>query len=246
MFSRAQQACQGILAGCTHATTMLMVLPARSIKLTTTVAKEVRPRDLVDDVALSWMGLAPRGARSVATACHVVCESVAPWVSPCSSTFDKSDHLALTRQTVYHPESFASMLKIAGKHHMRYFGHDPGAVAAVRGMQKDRLKMHGRKAIIRALQLGAGRAKAARIWTTGVLPSVGHGAAVSGINDSGLKQMRSVAGSVRGFSGSGSLCRSSAHTTRSFTPHGASGSRIQPGYGSFPDRPRTWSRRGWR
>eukprot|EP00959_Pyramimonas_sp_CCMP1952_P439328 9196829-Pyramimonas_sp.AAC.2 len=74
-FSRAQQVRQGILAGCTHATTMLMALPTRSIKLTTTVAKEARPRDLVDDVALSWTGLDPRGSRLVATACRVFCES---------------------------------------------------------------------------------------------------------------------------------------------------------------------------
>eukprot|EP00959_Pyramimonas_sp_CCMP1952_P457396 9474882-Pyramimonas_sp.AAC.1 len=78
---------------------------------------------------------------------------------------------------------------------MRHRGHDLGAAAAARGVQKDRLKkMHGRKAIIRALQWGAGRAKATRIWTAGALPSVGHGAAVKGTKDSELKQMRSVAG----------------------------------------------------
>eukprot|EP00959_Pyramimonas_sp_CCMP1952_P439327 9196829-Pyramimonas_sp.AAC.1 len=60
------------------------------------------------------------------------------------------------------------MLKIAGRRHARHLGHDLGAAAAARGAQEDRLKkMHGRKARIRALQRGAGRAKAARIWTTG-------------------------------------------------------------------------------
>ncbi|CAK0857729.1 unnamed protein product [Prorocentrum cordatum] len=39
----------------------------------------------------------------------------------------------------------------------------------------------------------------------GAMPSVGHGAAVNGINDWELKQLRNMAGSFCGFSGSGSL-----------------------------------------
>eukprot|EP00959_Pyramimonas_sp_CCMP1952_P317993 6654461-Pyramimonas_sp.AAC.1 len=47
-------------------------------------------------------------------------------------------------------------------------------------MQKDRLKkMHARKPRLKALLRGAGRARAARLWTSGVLPSVGHGEAES-------------------------------------------------------------------
>eukprot|EP00959_Pyramimonas_sp_CCMP1952_P468680 9493630-Pyramimonas_sp.AAC.1 len=37
------------------------------------------------------------------------------------------------------------------------------------------------------------------------MPAVSHGAAVSGINDGGLKQLRNMAGSFCGFSGAGPL-----------------------------------------
>eukprot|EP00959_Pyramimonas_sp_CCMP1952_P366082 7667196-Pyramimonas_sp.AAC.1 len=98
------------------------------------------------------------------------------------------------------------MLRTEGKRHTRYLGHDTSANAAVRGVQKDRLKkMHARKPRLSAQQKGAGRGRAARLWTTGATPAVGHGAAVSGINDGELKQLRSMAGSLCGFSGAGPL-----------------------------------------
>eukprot|EP00959_Pyramimonas_sp_CCMP1952_P206578 4320024-Pyramimonas_sp.AAC.1 len=127
---------------------------------------EVRPRDLVDDVALSWPGLDPGGSRFVATACRVFCESAR--TLGLILQLDKSGHLALTRQTADYVKSFARLLNFAGRRRVRYLGHDVGAAAAARGAQMDRLKkMHGMKARIRTLQRGAGCAKAARIWTGG-------------------------------------------------------------------------------
>eukprot|EP00959_Pyramimonas_sp_CCMP1952_P123694 2586135-Pyramimonas_sp.AAC.1 len=67
-YSVARRACQGILAGCTHATTLLMVLLTRSIRQTMTVAPQVQPKDLVDDVALCWVGNDPSGVREMAIA----------------------------------------------------------------------------------------------------------------------------------------------------------------------------------
>ena len=89
---------------------------------------------------------------------------------------------------------------------MKYLGHDLNASGATRPVQKARVKqMQGRRHRLDALRRAAGRARAARIWSTGVLPSVGHGAAVNGINDTELRQMRSLAGSLCGYGGSGCL-----------------------------------------
>ncbi|CAK0868465.1 unnamed protein product, partial [Prorocentrum cordatum] len=164
----------------------------------------VQPKDLVDDVALCWVGNDPRGVREMAIATRAFCRAVRPLGLVLQ--MDKSGHLTTSRRTSYHFQKYARLLKISGKRHMRYLGHDLAGSSATRAVQKDRLKsMHGKKASVRALQKGAGRQRAARLWATGVLPSVGHGATVSGISDKELQQMRSMAGVFCGYKGSGSL-----------------------------------------
>ncbi|CAK0807829.1 unnamed protein product [Prorocentrum cordatum] len=164
----------------------------------------VQPKDLVDVVALCWVGNDPRGVREMATATRAFCRAVRPLGLVLQ--MDKSGHLTTSRRTSYHFQKYARLLKISGKRHMRYLGHDLAGSSATRAVQKDRLKsMHGKKASVRALQKGAGRQRAARLWATGALPSVGHGATVSGISDRELQQMRSMAGVFCGYRGSGSL-----------------------------------------
>ncbi|CAK0888715.1 unnamed protein product, partial [Prorocentrum cordatum] len=117
---------------------------ANSIRLSTTVATDIKPRDFVDDVAFR-VGSGPGGSRQVA-ATKVV----------------KSGHLAMTRKAAYHFKVFAKMLKIMEKPHVRYVGHDLAADAAVRVAQKTPLKqMHDRKGRLRTLQRGAGKARVA-------------------------------------------------------------------------------------
>ncbi|CAK0898525.1 unnamed protein product, partial [Prorocentrum cordatum] len=164
----------------------------------------VQPKDLVDDVALCWVGNDPSGVREMAIATRAFCRAVRPLGLVLQ--MDKSGHLTTSRRTSYHFQKYARLLKIAGKRHMRYLGHDLAGSSATRAVQKGRLKaMHGKKASVRALQKGAGRQRAARLWATGVLPSVGHGATVSGISDTELQQMRTMAGVFCGYKGSGSL-----------------------------------------
>ena len=55
-WSRSFRALQGILAGCTHATTLLSVLTYRAIHRVTQVSPNVNPRALVDDSTLQWIG----------------------------------------------------------------------------------------------------------------------------------------------------------------------------------------------
>ena len=216
-YSVARRAYQGILAGCTHATTLLMVLLTRSIRQTMSVAPQVQPKDLVDDVALCWVGNDPSGVREMAIATRAFCRAVRPLGLVLQ--MDKSGHLTTSRRTSYHFQKYARLLKIAGKRHMRYLGHDLAGSSATRAVQKGRLKaMHGKKASVRALQKGAGRQRAARLWATGVLPSVGHGATVSGISDTELQQMRTMAGVFCGYKGSGSLTLYLAAQQWSFDP----------------------------
>ncbi|CAK0796737.1 unnamed protein product, partial [Prorocentrum cordatum] len=211
------RAFQGILAGCTHATTLLMVLLTRSIRQTMSVAPQVQPKDLVDDVALCWVGNDPGGVREMAIATRAFCRAVRPLGLVLQ--MDKSGHLTTSRRTSYHFQKYARLLKIAGTRHMRYLGHDLAGSSATRAVQKGRLKaMHGKKASVRAQQKGAGRQRAARLWATGVLPSVGHGATVSGISDTELLQMRTMAGVFCGYKGSGSLTLYLAAQQWSFDP----------------------------
>eukprot|EP00959_Pyramimonas_sp_CCMP1952_P307884 6443834-Pyramimonas_sp.AAC.1 len=142
-----------------------MVLLTRSIRQTMSVAPQVQPKDLVDDVALCWVGNDPSGAREMAIATRAFCRAVRPLGLVLQ--MDKSGHLTTTRRTSYHFQKYARMLKIAGKRHMRYLGHDLAGSSATRAVQKGRLKsMHGKKASVRALQKGAGRQRAARLWAT--------------------------------------------------------------------------------
>ena len=56
-FGSVSQLCttsQGIIAGCSHATTLLMVLTTKAVQRVKDVASSVRPRALVDDITLHW------------------------------------------------------------------------------------------------------------------------------------------------------------------------------------------------
>ena len=54
--SNAVVSLQGILAGCSMATTLLMVLLHRSLTRAVAAFPNVRPRALIDDISFQWVG----------------------------------------------------------------------------------------------------------------------------------------------------------------------------------------------
>ena len=75
---------QGILAGCTLATSMLMVLLHRSVSLSVERFPTVDPRDLMDVVSFHWSGRRRQGAfprddsRVLACAVNSLCHDIRP------------------------------------------------------------------------------------------------------------------------------------------------------------------------
>eukprot|EP00959_Pyramimonas_sp_CCMP1952_P313813 6568997-Pyramimonas_sp.AAC.1 len=59
---------QGIVAGCSHATTVLEVLMHRAVRRLSALCPTVTPRQLVDDISLRWAGWARDCALEVAEA----------------------------------------------------------------------------------------------------------------------------------------------------------------------------------
>eukprot|EP00959_Pyramimonas_sp_CCMP1952_P203212 4249704-Pyramimonas_sp.AAC.1 len=51
-----QEVGQGILPGCTHATTLLTVLMIRTLIRVKEICPTIHPRALVDDGTLQWVG----------------------------------------------------------------------------------------------------------------------------------------------------------------------------------------------
>eukprot|EP00959_Pyramimonas_sp_CCMP1952_P380775 7977955-Pyramimonas_sp.AAC.1 len=67
--------------------------------------------------------------------------------------------------------------------HMRNLGHEFHGPRVLRKVEKKRMKaVRERKHRLLMLCRAAGR-KASTLWRTGLMPSAGHGAAVSGLAD---------------------------------------------------------------
>ena len=84
---------------------------------------------------------------------------------------------------------------------MRNLGHELSGPRVLRRIEKRRLdSFRARRQRFTMLRRATGR-RASSLWRTGALPSVGHGATVSGVSDSALKELRLFAAVLNGAPG---------------------------------------------
>ena len=89
-------------------------------------------------------------------------------------------------------------LGLRSKKAMRNLGHEMHGTRVFRIQEKARLRtLQAKRRKIWGLKNVAGEA-VKTLWRTGLLPAAGHGAGVSGIADSGLREFRTFAGGMAG------------------------------------------------
>ena len=95
--SKGVVAWQGNIAGCSHATTLLMMLTLRALRRAAALAPTVMPRALVDDITLNWQGPSASGVGGLYEAVNSIMESMKKFnlvMQPAKSGF-----LAASRNT---------------------------------------------------------------------------------------------------------------------------------------------------
>ena len=159
-------------------------------------ALHVQPRALVDDCSLQW--LADERAR-VGELGVVVQEffdslkNLQMVVQP-----SKSGYVATTMILAKAFEPLAKKLGVIKKVAIRNLGHEMHGTNVGRHQERQRLKaLKARKRKLMILRHAAG-GRVARLLRTGLLPSAAHGARVSGMSDTGLRELRSIAGALVG------------------------------------------------
>eukprot|EP00959_Pyramimonas_sp_CCMP1952_P083041 1735915-Pyramimonas_sp.AAC.1 len=89
---------------------------------------------------------------------------------------------------------------------MRNLGHELTTVRPLRLQEQARmLALHTRVRRLHILKRAVGVRRMARIQSTGLAPSVLHGAAVMGVADHALKPVRTLAGALAGVKAAASL-----------------------------------------
>ena len=193
---------QGILAGCSLATTLLTVLLYRSLNLSVERFPSVEPRDLMDDVSFNWAGKRRQGkdpgdsSHVLAQAVQSFCHDIAPLGLRVQA--NKSGFVA---NTCAARDTFArhiSQLGFRSKHGMRNLGHEMHGVKVLRVQEKTRLRvLQAKRRKVWGLRQAQPEAVKA-LWRTGLLPAASHGGGVSGVSDVSLRELRTFAGGMVG------------------------------------------------
>ncbi|CAK0837890.1 unnamed protein product, partial [Prorocentrum cordatum] len=187
---------QGNIAGCGHANSLLMVLTLRALRKAHALAPSVTPRGLVDDATLDWSGSKEADDDSLVTA-------------PSSFSADmvelklvmqpqKSGSLASSRRRAKLLAPHMLRRGLTEKFWVRNLGHELHGRKVIRTQEKRRLQaLAERRGRMAMLRRAAGR-RAAALVATGLSPSAGHGAGVSGLADKPLAQLRTLAAATAG------------------------------------------------
>ena len=196
---------QGILAGCSMATSMLMVLLHRSLTATFAIHPTVTPRALIDDVSFQWVGeragvTRARGERDPISELYRAVRRFVESVKPLGLVvqFAKCGFVASTKRARKRFAVYASALKLTAKKAMRNLGHELHGARVFRIQEEARVrKTAGRSRKLRALRRAVSD-RVSRLWRTGLLPAGAHGAGVSGVSDSAVRRLRTQAGMLVG------------------------------------------------
>ena len=127
MFTSTQQ---GVLAGCTHATTLLTVLTFRAIGRVHSVYSDVMPRALVDGSTFQWTGRNLTGSASLKAAVRMFSSEVSKLgmiIKP-----EKSGWLASHKKAMDRFKRGAQSLRLSAKKWMRNLGHEMPGTRPVR------------------------------------------------------------------------------------------------------------------
>ena len=194
-WSRSFRALQGILAGCTHATTLLSILTYRAIHRVTQVSPNVNPRALVDDSTLQWIGAKGDTASELF-------KGVQSFVKDTSRLglllqVNKSGWVSTAASARHGFGRFAQNVHLKAKSWVRNLGHELSGPKPIIKQAKARLKKLAER-IPRLKMLRRATNKATMLWRTGLMPAAAHGATVSGVNNSELASLRQTAAMLAG------------------------------------------------
>ena len=120
--SEAYVSFQGILAGCSAASSVMMAILLQPIKRTIGRFPGVQARALMDDVSLQWQGPDVDEASQVLGATKELCRQVLPiglLLQP-----NKSGFVSLSTAAERKLKVTARMIGFASRKHMRNLGHD--------------------------------------------------------------------------------------------------------------------------
>ena len=198
------EAFQGLLAGCTHATYLLYLLTYRAVQRARTVAPSVTPRTFVDDVGLQLVSENWNDLRLLAKVASIFTKDAAELgliLQPKKSAIvvgSRRARILLSRCRAH------GLFQVPYADHVRNLGHELHGPRIRRRVEKKRLKtLKERTGRFLMLKAAVGR-KATCLWRTGAMPSVSHGASVSGVTDATLRTLRQFAAVLNGAPGGSS------------------------------------------
>ena len=201
--SVAIQSGQGVIAGCTHATTALVVLTKRAMTRASDPTNGVRPRQLVDDIGIQKICYSDRDVRCMAQVSQVLMQDLVDLKLPVQPK--KMGFVATAARLKRQFAPFAARIQVKFKRWMRNLGHELSATRPRRYQERARLNvLKSRKRRIVSLAKTVGR-KIVKLQLTGLAPMALHGAAVSGVSNEALRQARTSAGVLAGARPAASL-----------------------------------------
>ncbi|CAK0894418.1 unnamed protein product, partial [Prorocentrum cordatum] len=197
-------ASQGMLAGCSHATTLARVLLTKGLNVSIARSPLVRPRALIDDVSFQWVGTDLSTLGQLWTTVRTFCLELQPL--GCLVQPAKCGFVATTREAKRKFAEHVKVIRFRGKAHMRNLGHELHGRAVKKLVHRRRMvNIGGKWSKIDQLRKAVGSRKAGVLWETGDLPAAAHGTSVAGCEDQSLRQLRATAGRFAGYKGHGSL-----------------------------------------
>ena len=128
---------QGIIAGCSHATTVLEVLLYRAMRRLSSRCPTITPRQLVDDISLKWAGTAELCAEEVGEAADEACEALENLRLPVQ--VKKLGYVASNASTEKLLRGTANRRFIAKRRWMRNLGHELTTAKPQRQQEAERM-----------------------------------------------------------------------------------------------------------
>ena len=212
--SRATVAVQGVIAGCSHATYLLYLLTYRAVRRAAVISPVITPRTLVDDVGFQLVSPFASDLRMLGTVASdfaddaltlglVLHPKKSARVAGSTQTRLAIGRLLGARPGTLQPRAVGArgLRRFPQAGHMRNLGHELHGTRVRRTVEKGRLQaLRERRHRFGILRRAAGL-RVSTLWRTGAMPSVAHGAGVSGLPDAPLRELRNFAAVLNGAPG---------------------------------------------
>ena len=203
--SSAVFASNGVIAGCSLATTLVKVFMWRTLDAARGRFPGIRLKVYLDDILLRWVGHLRNGRfvqlstliKAIVYYSEAICDEMKAELNT-----GKTCLVSSNKQVLKLLEGRLRGLGVAAGEGCRLLGVDYACGARRRLKAIARRKEKASKKCRRIGRLSKTRADRGMLWTTGVGPSVAYGAEVFGVNGQELQRMRKQAGRV-GLPGGG-------------------------------------------